>query len=68
MTPITQMIFINQGMLLLGSNHFLLIIIIITLGMMMMIIITIINIVVGLIPHSRIDVHPQIVTKILNSK
>ena len=28
-TPITQMIFFNQGMLLLGSNHFLLIIIII---------------------------------------
>ena len=27
MTPITQMIFFNQGMLLLGSNHFLMIII-----------------------------------------
>ena len=41
-------------------------IIIITIGMMMIIIITII--IVGFIPQSPIDVYPQIVTKVINSK
>lgn len=44
------------------------VIIIITIGMMMMIIITIIIIIVGFFPQSPIDVYPQIVTKIINSK
>lgn len=44
------------------------VIIIITIGMMMMIIITITIIIVGFIPQSPIDVYPQIVTKIINSK